>query len=131
MVLPAAEAATVASGGDEFAERVLAAVRRARSGAGLDALIDEFGTGVEMEETVPMAFAVAALAATDAWRAGVIAAGLGGDTDTIGAIACAIVGACTGLAALPVEAVATVQRVNRLDLEPLARQLLDLRRGAR
>ena len=130
-VAPAAEAAAAASDGDEVAERVLDATRRAFMGTSLDALIDEFGTGVDTAQTVPMAFAVAALAPTDAWRAGVIAAGLGGDTDTIGAIAGAMVGACTGLAALPVRAVATVRRVNRLDLEPLAAQLLDLRRRVR
>ena len=129
VILPAAEAAA-AAGGDEVAELVLGAVRRARSGADLDTLIAEFGTGVETEQTVPMAFAVATLAATDAWRAGVLAAGLGGDTDTIGAIAAAMVGACTGLAALPAEAVATVRRVNRLDLDPLARELLQLRQLA-
>ncbi len=130
-VAPAAEAAAGASGGDGLGGRILDAVRRALSGTPLDALIGEFGTGVEMAQTVPMAFAVAALAPTDAWRAGVIAAGLGGDTDTIGAIAAAMVGACTGLAALPARAVATVRRVNRLDLEPLAAQLLELRQRAR
>jgi ADP-ribosylglycohydrolase len=95
----------------------------------LDALIDEIGTGVAVEQSVPAAFGVAGLAPDDAWRACGIAAGLGGDTDTIAAIAGAMVGACTGLSALPAAAVATVRRVNDLDLQPLAINLLALRRG--
>ena len=42
-----------------------------------------------------------------------------------------MVGACTGLAALPGEAVATVRRVNNLDLEPVVADLLALRWSAR
>jgi ADP-ribosylglycohydrolase len=95
----------------------------------LDALVDEIGTGVAVEQSVPAAFGVAALAPDNAWRASTIAAGLGGDTDTIAAIAGAMVGACTGLSSLPAEAVATIRRVNDLDLEALAMHLLALRRG--
>jgi ADP-ribosylglycohydrolase len=96
----------------------------------LDALVDEIGTGVAIEQSVPVAFGVAELAPDDAWSACAIAAGLGGDTDTIAAIAGAMVGACTGLTALPAAAVATVRRVNDLDLEPLAEKLLALRRSS-
>jgi ADP-ribosylglycohydrolase len=96
--------------------------------AALDALVEEIGTGVAIDQSVPAAFGVAALAPDDAWEAAAIAAGLGGDSDTIAAIAGAMVGACTGFAALPAAAVATVRRVNHLDLEPLAEQLLELRR---
>ncbi|MHB8588476.1 MAG: ADP-ribosylglycohydrolase family protein [Candidatus Dormibacteraceae bacterium] len=95
----------------------------------LDALVDEIGTGVAAEQSVPAAFGVASLAPDDAWRACAIGAGLGGDTDTIAAIAGAMVGACTGLSTLPARAVATIRRVNDLDLEPLAMNLLALRRG--
>jgi len=98
--------------------------------AALDTLAEEIGTGVAVDQSVPAAFAVAALAPNDAWQAAVLGAGLGGDSDTIASIAAAMVGACTGLAALPADAVATVRRVNRLDLEPLAEQLLELRRRA-
>jgi ADP-ribosylglycohydrolase len=55
------------------------------------------------------------------------AAGLGGDTDTIAAIAGAIVGAQHGLSGLPADLVAEVQRVNDLRLEPIVDGLLDLR----
>ena len=58
------------------------------------------------------------------------AAALGGDTDTIAAIAGAVLGATHGAAAWPAAAVATVERVNQLDLRPVVSRLLDLR-GAR
>jgi ADP-ribosylglycohydrolase len=106
----------------------LARVRSADPRAALDALVEEIGAGVATEQSVPAAFGVAALAPEDAWEAAAIAAGLGGDTDTIAAIAAAMVGACTGLSALPATAVATVRRVNRLDFGPLVDQLLELRR---
>lgn len=105
----------------------LARVNVANPARAVDELVDEIGTGVAIEQSVPTAFGVAGLAAGDAWRACAIAAGLGGDTDTIAAMAGAIVGACTGLSALPAAAVATVRRVNDLDLKSLAEKLLALR----
>ena len=45
----------------------------------------------------------------------------------IGAIACAMAGACAGLAAFPPDKLARVVQVNRLDLAPLAARLLALR----
>ena len=120
---------------DRVAGLILRATSLARSlgadrAATLDALVQEIGTGVATEQSVPAAFGVAMLSPEDAWEAAAIAAGLGGDSDTIAAIAGAMVGACTGLAALPAAAVATVRRVNGLDLGPLAEQLLGLRRSA-
>lgn len=88
------------------------------------------GTSLATQESVPAAFAALAATGGDPWRAALLAAGLGGDADTIGAMAGAIGGACAGLAALPAAAVATVRQVNGLDLEPLARALLALRTGA-
>jgi ADP-ribosylglycohydrolase len=96
-----------------------------------DALLDLVdglvGTGVATQEAVPAAFAIASRAATDPWRAGLLGARLGGDSDTIAAIAAAMVGACTGLAALPATAVEQVRRVNGLDLAPLVDDLLRIR----
>jgi ADP-ribosylglycohydrolase len=92
-----------------------------------DDLVEKFGTGVETVESVPTAFGVAALHPDDPWLAASIAASLGGDTDTMAALAGAMVGACTGLAALPDVAVRRVSELNDLALEPLARKLLALR----
>jgi ADP-ribosylglycohydrolase len=82
---------------------------------------------------VPMAFAVARLAGGDAWQAAVLAANVGDDTDTIGAIAAGMCGACGGAASLPADKVQKIVEVNRLDLPPLAEGLIALRsmRGAK
>jgi ADP-ribosylglycohydrolase len=137
----AAVAAVVAAGvdGETFEQAAPRAIRAARRfGFGhlfeeamrmdsLDALVERFGTGVETSESVPTAFGVAGLSRGDAWEACTKAAVLGGDTDTIAAIAGAMVGACTGLSALPADAVRKVREVNDLDLEPLVVSLLALR----
>ncbi|MFD8162865.1 ADP-ribosylglycohydrolase family protein [Streptomyces malaysiensis] len=96
----------------------------------LDRVCDLVGTSVASQESVPAAFAVLALAEGEPWRACLLAANLGGDCDTIGAIAGAVAGAVSGASALPDEALATVRSVNGLDLEPLAKSLLALRAGS-
>ncbi|WP_292689956.1 ADP-ribosylglycohydrolase family protein, partial [Mesorhizobium sp.] len=54
---------------------------------GIRLIVDLVGTGVASQESVPAAFAVLEIAGGDPWQAAVISANLGGDTDTIGAIA--------------------------------------------
>jgi ADP-ribosylglycohydrolase len=85
------------------------------------------GTSVATQESVPAAFAVLAVHPDDPWRACLLAASLGGDTDTIAAMVGAVAGACHGVAAFPAHAVRTVERVNGLDLAGLATDLLALR----
>lgn len=93
----------------------------------LDRIVALVGTSVASQESVPAAFAVLAVADGDPWRAALLAANLGGDSDTIGAIAGAVAGAVGGLSALPAEAVRTLRTVNSLDLEPLTARLLTYR----
>ncbi|MGW5655561.1 ADP-ribosylglycohydrolase family protein [Streptomyces humi] len=90
----------------------------------LDRVVSLVGTSVASQESVPAAFAVLALADGDPWRAALLAANLGGDSDTIGAIAGAVAGSVAGLRALPADAVHTLRTVNALDLEPLTIRLL-------
>ncbi len=85
------------------------------------------GTSVATQESVPAAFAVLALYPDDPWQACLLAASLGGDCDTIAAIAGAIAGACHGLESFPDDAVAVIRTVNDLPLDDLARRLLALR----
>ena len=67
--------------------------------------------------------------------AGILATGLAAALGAVltsyvgvqGTVAGAMVGACTGLARLPSDAVRKVRDVNHIDLEPIARGLLDLR----
>jgi ADP-ribosylglycohydrolase len=90
------------------------------------ALTEVIGTSVAAQESVVAALALAALG-DDPWTTLCRAAGLGGDTDTIAAMAGAVLGATHGGGAWPTAAVATVEHVNQLDLAPVVGKLLDLR----
>ncbi|MBX5448448.1 ADP-ribosylglycohydrolase family protein [Thermogemmatispora sp.] len=92
-----------------------------------DAIVDLIGTGVATQEAVPAAFAIAARWRADPWRACLIAARLGGDSDTIAALVGAMLGACAGLEVFPQEARTTVVQVNALDIDRLVSRLLALR----
>jgi ADP-ribosylglycohydrolase len=92
-----------------------------------DAIVDLIGTGVATQEAVPAAFAIAQRWQADPWRACLIAARLGGDSDTIAALVGAMLGACSGLEVFPVEARTTVVQVNALDIDGLLSELLALR----
>ena len=100
-------------------------------GLGQDQLIETVyrlvGTSLATQESVPAAFAVAAACPGDPWLACRIAASLGGDSDTIAAMTGAICGAGHGAGAFPDAARRIVARVNGLDLDPLAGDLLALR----
>ena len=87
-------------------------------------LAEEIGTSVAAIESVPMAFAVIRLSGCDVWKAAVLSANIGDDTDTIGSIACAMAGATKGAAAIPTDKVKTVLSVNHLNLAPLVYGLL-------
>ena len=84
------------------------------------------GTSLATQESVPAAFAVLAAVPDDPWRACLLAASLGGDCDTIAAMAGAVAGACHGTAAFPPEAIAVID-AQRLNLTALADALLSLR----
>ncbi|GGV47213.1 ADP-ribosylglycohydrolase [Streptomyces longisporoflavus] len=90
----------------------------------LDRIVALIGTSVASQESVPAAFAVLALTGGDPWRSALLAANLGGDSDTIGAIAGAVAGSVHGLSGLPADAVRTLRTVNSLELAPLTAQLL-------
>jgi ADP-ribosylglycohydrolase len=106
------------------------------AGLGVDDVIDVVyrvvGTSLATQESVPAAFAVLAASPDDPWLTCRIAASLGGDCDTIAAMAGAIAGACHGIDAFPDAAWQTIDRVNGLDLNDLADGLLGVRvRGSR
>lgn len=75
------------------------------------------GAGVSTIESVPAALAMVQLAQTDPTRCAVLCANLGGDTDTIGAMATAICGALHGAEAIEPGLLAELKRVNPLDIE--------------
>lgn len=83
----------------------------------LQELYDVIGAGVATTEAVPTAVAIALMGGGDPVRTAVLCANLGGDTDTIGAMATGIAGAAGGFDAIPDELVATLESAN--DLSPL------------
>jgi len=87
------------------------------------------GTSLAAQESVPAAFAVLAASPDDPWLACRLAASVGGDCDTIAAMAGAVGGACHGVDAFPAAARRTVDQVNDLHLAEIAGDLLALRSG--
>lgn len=119
--------------GASIAERIVWAVElvsQLEEASALDAITDLIGTGVTTQEAVPAAFAIASRWSNDPWHACLVAARLGGDSDTIGAIIGAMLGACAGVDAFPAHAAATIEHVNGLNLENLARRLVAVRARA-
>lgn len=89
------------------------------------------GTSSATQESVPAAFAIADLY-DDPWTAARAAARLGGDADTIAAMAGAMVGARAGFSAIPEAAYEQLLAANPdLDLIRLADDLLELRPAER
>ena len=110
---------------------VVAATRRAMqlavnpTSSSLECLVEQVGTSVASAHAIPMAFAL--LARDPSPRALLDAANIGGDTDTIGAIAGAILGAVLGVEVLPADSLSMIEEVSHLGLSSVARDLLELR----
>ena len=85
------------------------------------------GTSLATQESVPAAFGLLRLFPGDPWEACLAAASLGGDSDTVAAMAGAMGGAVYGVDAFPEEARRIVNRVNGLDLDAVVDGLLALR----
>ncbi|MBU3826600.1 MAG: ADP-ribosylglycohydrolase family protein [Candidatus Anaerobiospirillum merdipullorum] len=84
------------------------------------------GTGTMTSESVSAALAIAFYCDTPQ-QAAHLCANLGGDTDTIGAMACAIVGARCGLSGFAKETIAYLEKTNQLDFKALAATIVAAR----
>ena len=110
---------------------VIAATRRAMqlvanpASSSLECLVEQVGTSVASAQAIPMAFAL--LARDPSPQALLDAANIGGDTDTIGAIAGAILGAALGFEIFVGRGLAQVELASHLDLPSVALELLELR----
>lgn len=83
---------------------------------------DILGTGTMTSESVSAALAVA-FYCRSAERAAIMCANMGGDTDTIGAMACAICGAFEGFDALPESRSSFLETTNALDFRAMATEI--------
>ena len=117
--------------GASVTRRAEMAVSIARSSPDADhvlgELYDVIGSTVAMPEAAPTALGLAVAADGDPARCARLAANLGGDTDTIGAMATGICGAFSGVEAIPKDDLETIGSVNRLDFGHLASALAALR----
>lgn len=91
-------------------------------------LYDVVDASMQTAETVPAAVGLLVRGGANPVRVATLAANLGGDTDTIGAIATGMAGAISGLSAIPSSLVGTLVSVNGIDPETLARGVVGLRR---
>lgn len=89
----------------------------------LDFLFGVFGTGLESADVCSAVFGLFLHAKKDVWLAIRLASQIGGDTDTIAALAGALCAAYAGGHNIPAEIVDTVRSVNHLDVSAVAIQL--------
>ncbi|MER9728112.1 ADP-ribosylglycohydrolase family protein [Mesorhizobium sp. M0217] len=116
--------------GGDIAARIAWAQELVRGKTMRDAIgliTDLVGTGVASQESVPAAFAVLEVAQGDPWQAAIISANLGGDTDTIGAIASGMAGACVGFSQLPQQHIAGLVGIDMGEVRSLVEDLVAAR----
>lgn len=114
-----------------LAARIELALKTVREANGIDSASEQIyqltGAGTSTIESVPAAIAMVELAGTDPNRCAVLCANLGGDTDTIGAMATAICGALHGIEAFPEEHIQRIKQANSIDFAPYAQRLAGYR----
>ncbi|MGR5063183.1 ADP-ribosylglycohydrolase family protein [Photobacterium sp. DNB22_13_2] len=93
----------------------------------LNDLYEMIGSGMDIIESIPSAIALVELADTQPMRCAELAANLGGDTDTIGAMATAICGALNGIEAFSPQHLTLINRANHIDFAPYAKALTTFR----
>lgn len=93
----------------------------------LEHLYNLVGAGVNTSESVPAALAIAYYG-FEVKKCALLCANLGGDTDTIGAMATAICGAASGASGIPAEYIARIREANGVDFERYA-EAIEKKRG--
>ncbi|MBA0174250.1 ADP-ribosylglycohydrolase family protein [Pectobacterium carotovorum] len=109
-------------------ELALSIVRRANgTESASEQLYQLIGAGTSTIESVATAIAMVELAQTDPNRCAILCANLGGDTDTIGAMATAICGALHGVTAIDAALKQELDDINQLDFSRYASLFLQYR----
>ncbi|MFK3705650.1 ADP-ribosylglycohydrolase [Raoultella sp. BIGb0138] len=114
-----------------LAMRIELALKTVREANGVESACERLyqlvGAGTSTLESVACAIAMVELAGTDPNRCAILCANLGGDTDTIGAMATAICGALHGIDAIDPPLKQELDEVNQLDFDRYASALLRYR----
>ncbi|MDP4190887.1 MAG: ADP-ribosylglycohydrolase family protein [Bacteroidota bacterium] len=92
----------------------------------LSEIYNAIGTGLAVSESIPASLALFLRSNGDPLRCARLSANLGGDTDTIGAMACGICGALRGIKAFSEEDIEMLSKVNNLDFVGLAEKFLKI-----
>ncbi|MBI5029793.1 MAG: ADP-ribosylglycohydrolase family protein [Chloroflexi bacterium] len=106
----------------ELAERLV--TQASSLPAALQSLYDFVGVGLDPAESVASALGVVVAAHGDPMQAIFAGVNIGGDTDTIAAIAGGICGALRGIEAIDAAMLHQVEQVNTIDLSAIARAIL-------
>ncbi|WP_261831710.1 ADP-ribosylglycohydrolase family protein [Leminorella grimontii] len=126
-----AQEARVTTFSASLSARIELALEVARTAVGIESgserIYQLIGAGTSTIESVPAAIAMVELAQTDPNICATLCANLGGDTDTIGAMATAICGALHGVGAINPVWKQELDAVNRPRFEQYAEQLLQFR----
>ena len=93
----------------------------------LQALYDTVGASVASTESVPAAIGLFVRANGNPLASSFLAANLGGDTDTIGAITGGLCGAFSGVSAIPAQYREKLDEVNELGFARIAQQFVEYR----
>lgn len=119
---------TISAGLGARIELALSAVARESDATRASARIYELiGAGTTTIESVPAAIAMADLAGLDPHRCAELCANLGGDTDTIGAMATAICGANSGTGGFDEASLQQLKNANDVDFDTYADAFLEYR----
>ncbi|WP_313667982.1 ADP-ribosylglycohydrolase family protein [Atlantibacter sp.] len=114
-----------------LAARIELALQIVREGSGSESISERLyqviGAGTSTLESVACAVAMVELAQTDPQRCAILCANLGGDTDTIGAMATAICGALHGIEGIDSALKRELDEVNQLDFRRYSEALLRYR----
>lgn len=93
----------------------------------VDFIADIIGMGLPVEESVTAALSFVYLAKADPLKCAELVVRAGGDTDTIGAIACGICGAFCGVEGFDPVVVRKIEEVNNLSFDELADRMMAVR----
>ncbi len=114
-----------------MAARIELALNIVQQSVGVESAMEQIyqrvGAGTSTIESVPAAIAMVTLADTCPNRCAILCANLGGDTDTIGAMAVAICGALRGIDSIDPQLKAELDQVNQLDFGHYSREFYRLR----
>lgn len=95
----------------------------------LEDLYDIIGTGLSPAESIPVALGLVKMADGDPMRGATLAANIGGDCDTIGAMTTGICAAMNGLDSVPNAYIRRIREVNEFDFWEIASKLAVYRVG--